>query len=273
MYKNIPNHDEIVDIMASDPCSALVSIDEVTRWGKSSGNMERMARLKAAQEFEWKLFMDSKAQFLEKMRVAAAKNSIRHTARLHRNYSGICAAHREELDAHILKAARDAQRFSQVRKSGTVSPDHLGARLPLSDIHNTGNMQSSNASRSDGGKVGDASYHEFIEKKTASIKRRLDAKESAAYRKVLVAEYLNTRCEEDRLQAVAANLKFKESQMAAAHYRQRIAPYFPLVGNHAFGKTQEHMASRGTQLATALSKGRYHMPSLSCLYGDGLEAE
>ncbi|CBH15447.1 hypothetical protein, conserved [Trypanosoma brucei gambiense DAL972] len=273
--QKLADRDEIALAVTSDAYSVSGLIEQDRQYNIACRNLRRLDQLEKDQEYEWKAFNDSKKQWLRRARLKTAMSGIVQTEHLHRKYNDICSAHKEELESYRLATRKDVLRQPVAMSSLSVAVRTLGDRLMRANLTGSAlDMQNMyDTLQQEEREEAVNRKHETIERKVAKKKHLLDEKEASAYRKVLLAERLGKRRGEENMQALAANLEHKEDQMASAHFRQRIAPYFPLVKGRAFGRAQKHVASRGTQLKTSLNKGHFHVPSLCGLYGGLLEVE
>lgn len=234
---------------------------------------ERQQQLQEKQEIEWKAFQEAKSCCLENARFSATMAELQCKEALHRKYSDMCEAHKEEMEAYKVRVEADEARRPAVLPrlvtllrgkesclaSARLYDEALRVRTMIDDL-----MQ--------GEPEGDDERKQrVLERRLLGKRKDLEVRNLSAYRKVLVTQQLNHQQLARKAGVAEANLRHKADEMAVTHHNQRRALHMPLLDCRLSSSVLLPKASRGTQLRKKVQGDHYYVPSLSAMYGSVFE--
>ncbi|RNF01460.1 hypothetical protein TraAM80_07001 [Trypanosoma rangeli] len=247
--------------------------DEARRRQMEEERRRRQQELHVQQEIEWKSFQDARERCRKDAHLSAMMDKIQFRGALHSNYSRLCKAHEEEMQAYLTRIEAE-----QARRSVRLAPTYRETQANASRLTGTGlyaePAQLKAMTLCLEGDVHNATAEnnrQLVGWKLREKQKELETRSLASYRNVFDAQLLGQRRSGEKRRAVEANLQHKASEMAVSHYNERRALYLPLLSTRNSSKTQQLRVSRGTQLMQRVNGDHYYVPSLCNLYGSLLE--
>ncbi|KEG10576.1 hypothetical protein DQ04_03551070 [Trypanosoma grayi] len=263
-----------ITLLASKGCYGLArEAEEARQRHIAESKIARRQELLKQHEIQWKAFQEAKNCRLEDARVAITLGELQAKEALHRKYSAACEAHDEEMEAYLLQVTCD-----EARRPVTLSPLVPMLRTTEKRLASVGRYAEAAHAQAVGDDVekyereaAQERQIQVMERKLREKQKELGRRSASSYRKVLVAQQLNSQRAVVEMQAVEANLQHKAMGMAVTHKHQRRALELPLLESRAFTKAEALRAARGTQLKRAVHGDHYHVPSLCTMYGGLLD--
>ncbi|ORC84723.1 uncharacterized protein TM35_000421810 [Trypanosoma theileri] len=220
------------------------------------------------QDVEWAAFRAARDRRREQARLAAALAELRRREGLHRKYDEASKAHEEELAAYTVRVE------SQVaRQPMTLSTRLTSLRSTERILMSTGHYEEAaeahamfNLLEQSEREAAEERKRQIVENKLLAKQRELNRRDLSSYRKVLIAQQLNSMHEDAKIRTVEKNLQHKATEMAMTHYDQRRALNLPFLVPRVFDKTNQLKAARGTQLKKLVNGDHYYVPSLCSVY-------
>ncbi|ESL10884.1 hypothetical protein TRSC58_01375 [Trypanosoma rangeli SC58] len=248
--------------------------DEARRRRMEEERRRRQQELQVQQEIEWKSFQDARERCRKDAHLSATMDKIQFRGALHSNYSKLCKAHEEEMQAYSTRIEAE-----EARRSVRLAPAYGNTQVKASRLAGTGLYAGparlrvmTSCLEEDGHNAATENKRQLVGWKLREKQKELDTRSLASYRNVVDAQLMGQRRSGEERRAVEANLQHKASEMAVSHYNDRRALYLPLLSTRS-SKTQQLRVSRGTQLKQRVNGDHYYVPSLCNLYGNLLEQE